>query len=127
MRKFSKYSKYHSKKVEICKNCGLDSCNCFEPVIFDSKKEADYYRQLLLLQKAGEVEEIQLQPKFTLQEGFSKNGKKHRAITYTADFMVIYKNGRREVVDVKGMRTQVFNLKLKLFEKKFPDLKVTII
>lgn len=94
---------------------------------FHSIKEADYYHKLKLLEKAGEVVDIELQPKFLLQEGFNKNGKRHRPINYYADFRVKYKDGRDEIVDVKSsktFKTQLYNIKKKLFEYKYPELEI---
>ena len=57
-------------------------------ITFDSKGEANRYCELKILERAGEISDLTLQPKFTLQESFKKNGKTHRAITYIADFPV---------------------------------------
>lgn len=50
--------------------------------------------------------------------------------TYKVDFLVRYADGRRELVEVKGMQTDVFKLKLKLFKATFlndhQDIKYTI-
>ena len=93
---------------------------------FQSKKEANRYCELKLLEKAKEIEELKLQPKFILQEGFKKDGVTYRAITYVADFSYIQK-GKLIVQDVKGVETEVFKLKRKLFEYKYPDLKLELI
>ena len=50
---------------------------------FDSKMEADYYRYLLGKLQAGEILQIELQPKIMLQPGFKVAGQTVRAITYT--------------------------------------------
>lgn len=91
---------------------------------FDSQKEAQYYSQLKILKNKGIVKKIELQPKFLLQEGFTKNGERHRPINYIADFRIIYADGTVEIVDVKGTKTNVYKLKKKLFEKKYPDLTI---
>ena len=44
---------------------------------FDSKKEAKYYSELKIREKAGEIKELKLQPRFLLQNGFSYNGKRY--------------------------------------------------
>lgn len=93
-------------------------------VRFDSKKESRHYQALLLEQRAGTIKEIELQPKFVLQEGFKKNGMTHRPIAYVADFRVTYADGRVAIVDVKGLPTPVYKMKKKLFEYKFPDLSI---
>jgi hypothetical protein len=106
-------SKYHAKKTII------------DGKPFDSLKESRRYSELLLLAKAGEVTNIECQPRFLLQESFKKNGKTHRKIEYVADFRVTYADGRVEIEDVKGIKTEVYRLKKKLFEKKYPELTLT--
>lgn len=94
---------------------------------FDSKAEGQYYIILKDKQRRGEIESFTLQPKFLLQEGFEKNGKKYRPITYKADFEIVHNDGSLEIVDVKGFVTKEFAIKLKMFEKAYPDLSLTIV
>ena len=94
--------------------------------IFDSVKEARRYKELKLLEKAGKISNLELQPHFLLQESFRKNGKTYRKIEYIADFKYI-ENGKTIVEDVKGVQTDVFKIKHKLFEKKYPELELRII
>lgn len=54
---------------------------------FDSIKESIRYKELVLLQKTGKIQDLKLQPRFLLQESFKKNGKTYRKIEYVADFM----------------------------------------
>lgn len=106
-------TKYKNKKVVV------------DGIEFDSKIEARYYEHLKLLKTQGIVKDFELQPKFTLLESFKKNGKTYRAITYNADFKVEYVDGHIEVIDVKGMVTQQFELRRKLFEYRYPyELKL---
>ena len=114
-QKKPKKSKYSNKKTVV------------DGITFDSKKEGEYYCNLKLLKRAGIVKKIELQPKFILQEKFKKNGKTHRAITYIADFKVTYADGKVEIVDVKGVETQVFKIKRKMFEYKYPDKNLKVI
>lgn len=108
-------SKYNNKKVRL------------EGHVFDSKAEADYYLALKLRQAAGEITSFELQPRFTLQPAFIKNGKKFVAITYIADFMVYLPNRDVEVVDIKGMVTETFAVKRKMFEYKYPHLQLILL
>ena len=98
-------SKYGAKKVTI------------DGITFDSKAEGRYYQHLLGLMESGVVESFEMQKPYTLLDKFPhpKTGKTIRAIKYVPDFEVIYTNGRVEVVDVKGMQTDVFRMKCKLF------------
>lgn len=104
-------TKYRAKKTEI------------DGIKFDSKKEAKRYIVLRALESKGEIKNLTLQPRFLLQEGFRKNGKAYRKIEYVADFM--YQQGGKLIVeDVKGMKTDVYKLKQKLFEKRYQDLTI---
>lgn len=107
-------NKYKNKKVQI------------DMYVFDSIAESRRYKELALLEKAGEIENLQLQPKFLLQDSFKKNGKTYRKIEYIADFMYEEK-GKAVVEDVKGMETKEFKIKRKLFEYKYPSLELRII
>lgn len=68
-----------------------------------------------------------MQKKYILLEGFDKEGKKYRPITYLADFEVHYTDGRIEVIDVKGMVTHDFAIKRKLFEYRFSHLHLRLV
>lgn len=92
---------------------------------FDSKLEAERYRELRLLEKAGAIKELELQPKFRLLPTFRKNGKTYRGITYIADFAYYDKDERYIVEDVKGYKTKEYQIKRKLFEYIFPDYTLT--
>ena len=107
-------NKYRNKKVQI------------DMYVFDSIAESKRYKELALLQRTGKIENLQLQTKFLLQESFKKNGKTYRKIEYIADFMY-EENGKIIVEDVKGKETEVFKLKHKLFEKRYPGLELRII
>ena len=97
----------------------------FDGIKFASKKEAEYYKNLLLLKQAGEVIDIKLQPEFELQEGYIKDGAKIRPIKYIADFLVVYKDEHIEIIDTKGYRKdKVYLLKKKLFHYKFKGLTI---
>lgn len=94
---------------------------------FDSKAEGSYYLILKEMHRIGEIQSLTLQPKYLLQEGFKKNGKTIRSITYKADFEVLHKDGSVEVIDVKGIQTETFKIKAKMFEKRYPELTLTLV
>jgi hypothetical protein len=108
-------SKYNAKKTVV------------NGIIFDSKAEGEYYSFLVKQKELGCVSSFSLQPKFTLQEGFKKEGKVIRPIFYIADFDVYYPDGKIEIVDIKGMTTPVFDLKKKLFYKKYPFVALKLL
>ncbi len=93
---------------------------------FDSRAESARYLLLRVLERAGQIRDLELQPEFILQEGFRKNGKAIRAIKYVADFRYYDNAKQKEVIeDVKGKKTSVYQLKKKLFEKRYPELEIT--
>lgn len=92
-----KMSKYKAKK------CIIDG------IKFDSMKEGRRYSQLKILEKAGQIQNLELQPKYDLMVNGSKVG------FYKADFRYT-ENGKQVVEDVKGMKTPIYNLKKKLIK-----------
>lgn len=106
-------SKYRSKKIII------------DGISFDSKREGNRYLELKLLERAGKIKDLKLQQQFELQPSFRKNGRTIRAITYIADFTYFDLETMRNVVeDVKGYKTDVYMLKKKMFEFKYPELTI---
>ena len=104
-------SKYSNKKVNI------------DGITFDSKKEANRFRELKLLEKIGEISNLVLQPIYVLQESFEYKGKKIRAIKYIGDFEYReVKTGNKVLEDTKGFKTKDYLIKVKLLKNKYPDI-----
>ena len=105
-------SKYGAKKTEV------------DGIVFDSKKEARYYQELKLMQKGKVVDKFEMQVAYVLQEGFRHPSCKRKVmpIIYVADFVVHYRDGHTEVVDVKGYRTSEYILKKKLLLHQNPEM-----
>jgi hypothetical protein len=82
-------------------------------IVFDSKREATRYQELKLLQLAGSIKGLELQPEFPLLVKTGKSVGKYRA-----DFKY-YDLARRVWVyeDSKGVRTAVYRLKKKIVEE----------
>ena len=97
-------SKYGAKKTEL------------DGFVFDSKREAARYSELKMLEQAGEIKNLTLQPKFPC----FVNGK--LVCTYIADFQYQDIEGRH-VEDAKGFKTDVYKLKKKLVEALY-DIKI---
>ena len=95
-------------------------------ITFDSRKEARRYLELKEQVKSGLVDSFELQPKYLLQESFKKDGKTIRAINYIADFEIFYADGTIVVEDSKGIETDVFKLKRKLWEYKYRDMRLVV-
>lgn len=108
------YKKYRNKKTTI------------DGITFSSKGEANRYCELKLLERAGLISDLQLQPKFELQPKFKKDGKTIRAINYIADFQYV-ENGQIVVEDFKGVITKEFSIKKKMFEYRYRDLELRIV
>ena len=83
---------------------------------FDSKKEAGRYAELKLLEKAGEIFDLRLQPKYDLVV----NGQK--VCGYIGDFAYVDKDGLPVTEDAKSEFTAKLlhtRIKLKLFKALF--------
>jgi len=95
---------------------------------FDSSHEANRYCELKLSERAGKIQDLQLQVKFELIpaqyehfERYGKNGKRlkdgkkciENACSYIADF-VYTENGQKIVEDTKGFKTKDYIIKRKL-------------
>lgn len=95
----------------------------YNGIVFDSILEMKYYRDVLLPKvESGEVINYVLQKPYELQPKFVHNGKTIRPIQYVADFYIVYKDGREEVIDTKGYGDQVAILKRKIFWYHYPDV-----
>lgn len=106
-------SKYRARKAIV------------DGIAFDSRKEARRYLELRALERMGEIEGLELQPRFLLipaqrepptftRTGREKPGKViERAVEYRADFSYV-RDGERVVEDVKGLRTKDYVLKRKM-------------
>lgn len=109
------YNKYHAKKTWM------------KGRVYDSKKEANRAFELEMLAKYGKIQNLQKQVPFVLQEWYvNKQGKKIRPITYIADFTYV-EDGVLVVEDTKGMETDVFKIKRKIFEYKYPEIEFRVI
>lgn len=78
-------------------------------ILFASRLEARRYSDLRLMAMAGEIRDLELQPRYPIRiDG-------QLVCTYVADFRYFDVQQNREVVeDVKGVRTREFVLKKKL-------------
>jgi len=102
-------NKHGNKKVEI------------NGIKFDSKMEGKRYRELKLLERAGHITEIELQPEYLLQEGFRYDGKAYRSIKYTPDFRY-KKDGDIVVEEVKGFADTSYKIRKRLFLFQNPNV-----
>lgn len=103
-----KRSKYNARKVRV------------DGIAFDSQAEANYYCRLKLLLRAGEIDGFCRQARFVITEG--RNGE--RGTEYVTDFVVFYPDGSYRIVDVKGVKTDAFRIKVKCMREKYPKLKI---
>ena len=106
-------NKYKNKKIEV------------DGIIFDSQLEANRYFQLKLLERAGEIQDLYRQYVFELQPKYKKRNKTIMPINYIADFVYYdVKKGKIIIEDTKGFKTEVYKLKKKMFEYKYPALEI---
>lgn len=84
-------------------------------VTFHSKKEAMRYSELKLLERAKDIRDLTLQPRYKLVVNCQL------ICTYVGDFY--YRRGSAEIVeDVKGFRNREYINKAKLFKALYPHL-----
>lgn len=91
-------------------------------ITFDSKREAQRYAELKLLQRAKKIRNLVLQPVFDITvQPHDGIGAYAVVAKYKADFSYLtipwdYEPERLIVEDVKGVKTPVYRLKKKLVE-----------
>lgn len=109
-----KTNKYQARKTTV------------DGLSFDSRKEAQRYGDLKLLQMSGEIKDLKVHPSFDLEV----NGI--LVCRYVADFSYFQGKGPKQLVveDVKGMKKgaawQMFRVKAKLL-KAIRDIEVQVI
>lgn len=89
--------------------------------VFDSRKEADRWCQLKLLERAGEIEGLCRQVRFILIPAQLEGGKvAEREVCYVADFLY-RRDGKLVVEDAKGLKRgaayELFVIKRKLMRQ----------
>jgi len=105
------YSKYKNQKVIV------------DGHPFDSKKEARRYKELKLMERAGVIKDLELQPAFELIPTIRTETETLRKTVYKADFRYIDTKTKGVVVeDVKGFKTDVYKLKKKMLLHKYEGI-----
>ena len=100
-------SKYHSTPTEV------------NGIRFDSKREANRWAELRLMERAGQIQKLKRQVKYLLIPSQYRDGKCiERECSYLADFVYV-KDGHLVVEDCKGFRTPEYKLKRKLMLERY--------
>lgn len=108
-------SKYNNRRTTI------------DGITFDSKREAQRWCDLKLMEKQGVISDLKRQVPFELQPAFYHKGKKQRAVIYKADFTYV-QDGELIIEDVKSKITKnekVYKLKKKMMLYKGYEIKET--
>lgn len=106
-------NKYRNKKIVI------------DGIEFDSRLEANRYCQLKILERAREIKDLRRQVEFIIQPSYKKNNKTIRAIKYIADFVYYDVKKKKTIIeDTKGFKNEVYRIKKKIFEYKYPELEI---
>ena len=110
-------------------------------ITFDSKKEAKRYTELKLLEKAGHITHLELQPEYQITINGAKICKykadfryftvraesNERSYNSKGEWQTPTKTGDKEgqiVEDVKGFKTPIYRLKKKLVEASYPGTQI---
>ena len=117
--KLAKKSKYNVDLSEKGKNK-----RTYNGILFDSETEMKFLIEWIEPKlKIGEIVSYERQVPYILQEGFVNfEGKKILPIKYVADYVITFSNGKRIVVDVKGLPDSLAKTKRKLYEYKYRDV-----
>lgn len=113
-RKAKKKPKYGNQK---CVVNGIE---------FDSRKEANRWMELKVMEKHGLITELERQVKFVLiPTQYTGSGKDRRVLerecAYIADFVYFDVNSQQVIVeDTKGYKTKDYIIKRKLMRWKYP-------
>lgn len=89
---------------------------------YDSRFEASLAMEIDSLVKAGKIIKVEPQVTFNL---YGKNGNK--ICTHRPDFLITKDDGTKEVWEAKGFATDVFRIKLRLFEDNYPEIPYWVI
>jgi hypothetical protein len=104
-----KRSKYGATKVVV------------DGLSFDSKKEAGRWRELVLMQHAGQITDLRRQVEFPLKAQTDADMAGVTVGSYVAD-ATYWRDGRLVVEDVKSAATRriaLYRLKAKIFEANY--------
>lgn len=106
-----KRSKYRAVKTTV------------DGITFDSKKEAQRYHELKLMEKAGHIRALELQPRFPL---WVHTGLVNRAPVTIGEWRADFSYEQdcsggwvERVEDVKGFKTALYRWKKKHFEAQY--------
>jgi len=117
---FAKRNKYNAQTQTV------DGIN------FHSKLEAGYYCQLKIEMRGGLIRSFERQVSFPLYAAKTVVENSYcedmqRVCDHIVDFVVTLPDGSREIREVKGFATAVWDLKRKIFESNYPDLPYRVI
>ena len=117
---FQRRHKYGAVRTEV------------DGVKFASKAEAKRYSELRLLEKAGKIRNLKLQPRYELFAGPRPDAKEiliKKIAVYVADFE--YESDQeiagfwlKRVEDVKGRLGEAASLRLRVFKACYPEIAV---
>lgn len=93
---------------------------------FDSKREANYYLQLKIEKKAKLILDFERQVSFELR-AWCPDGSYKKVGTHRVDFVVTFHNGTKEIREVKGFATDLWDYKRKITEANYPEIPYKVI
>lgn len=101
---------------------GNHKVHCLSKHLHDSKLEANYCNRLLAMKQSGDIHDYKIQYKFSMYVNCI------HICDHIVDFYICFKiNDPFEVHDTKGMKTDVWRIKYKLFQACYPDVKYIVV
>lgn len=107
-------NKYHNKHTTV------------DGYEFDSLAEAQRYNDLKIMERAGLISKLKIHPRYSLLHPYIKDNRRVRGIDYEADFSYT-QEGKEIAEDVKGVETEAFKIKRKLFDAKYPMIELRVV
>lgn len=84
---------------------------------YRSKRERDRHQELLLLQRAGKIDDLRREVPVVLAAGVVIQGRKRPPLRYVVDFMyVVRPMSTHTYEDCKGVRTEGYRIKRHLMK-----------
>ena len=114
-------SKYHARKTVV------------DNITFDSALEAARYQQLMVLVRTGDIFGLTVHPVFELTPEKIVGIEKISAIKHELDFSYYETPANDEkhnpliVEDCKGVKTDVWRIKYKLFRCRYPEIHYRVV
>jgi hypothetical protein len=96
-------------------------------VVYDSAAERDYAAELEHAKRLGIIADVLRQVRFSLFAWSPDTEYGTVVCDHIVDFVVVNNDGTKEIREVKGVATDSWRIKRKLFEQNYPRIPYVVI